>query len=117
MSETLLKTVGFMLSVPSDLIQTQFWWPLTSSNKLINIVTKEGHITQSSNCIIVGICRAIGVSNFLVSHLEQLKEDCSVVPHVNQVDFLKFSVNLSGFMKMYKPLFVHRQADLCAHVD
>ena len=32
-----------------------------------------------------GVCRAIGVSNFLVHHLEQLKEDCGVVPHVNQV--------------------------------
>lgn len=34
-----------------------------------------------------GICKAIGVSNFLVHHLEQLKEDCSVVPHVNQVEY------------------------------
>uniref|UniRef100_A0A3Q1H1C3 Zgc:110366 n=1 Tax=Acanthochromis polyacanthus TaxID=80966 RepID=A0A3Q1H1C3_9TELE len=32
-----------------------------------------------------GVCRAIGVSNFVIRHLEQLKEDCSVVPHVNQV--------------------------------
>lgn len=37
-----------------------------------------------------GICRAIGVSNFLVHHLEQLKEDCSVVPHVNQVEYHPF---------------------------
>ncbi|XP_028328090.1 uncharacterized oxidoreductase ZK1290.5 isoform X1 [Gouania willdenowi] len=34
-----------------------------------------------------GVCRAIGVSNFLVKHLEQLKEDCNVVPHVNQVEY------------------------------
>lgn len=34
-----------------------------------------------------GICKAIGVSNFMVHHLEQLKEDCSVVPHVNQVEY------------------------------
>ncbi|XP_069013387.1 glyoxal reductase [Embiotoca jacksoni] len=37
-----------------------------------------------------GVCRAIGVSNFLVHHLEQLKEDCSVVPHVNQVEYHPF---------------------------
>ncbi|XP_041804388.1 glyoxal reductase [Chelmon rostratus] len=37
-----------------------------------------------------GVCRAIGVSNFLVRHLEQLKEDCSVVPHVNQVEYHPF---------------------------
>ena len=35
--------------------------------------------------VIIGMCRAIGVSNFLVHHLEQLKEDCCVMPHVNQV--------------------------------
>lgn len=34
-----------------------------------------------------GICKGIGVSNFMVHHLEQLKEDCSVVPHVNQVEY------------------------------
>ncbi|XP_047444606.1 glyoxal reductase [Mugil cephalus] len=37
-----------------------------------------------------GVCRAIGVSNFLVHHLDQLKEDCSVVPHVNQVEYHPF---------------------------
>ncbi|KAM6989679.1 putative oxidoreductase ZK1290.5 [Tautogolabrus adspersus] len=37
-----------------------------------------------------GVCRSIGVSNFLVHHLEQLKEDCSVVPHVNQVEYHPF---------------------------
>nr|XP_046263334.1 glyoxal reductase-like isoform X2 [Scatophagus argus] len=37
-----------------------------------------------------GVCRAIGVSNFLVHHLEQLKEDCSIVPHVNQVEYHPF---------------------------
>uniref|UniRef100_A0A3Q3X9J6 NADP-dependent oxidoreductase domain-containing protein n=1 Tax=Mola mola TaxID=94237 RepID=A0A3Q3X9J6_MOLML len=34
-----------------------------------------------------GLCRSIGVSNFKIHHLEQLKEDCSVVPHVNQVEY------------------------------
>ncbi|XP_062413885.1 glyoxal reductase [Pungitius pungitius] len=37
-----------------------------------------------------GLCSAIGVSNFLVRHLEELKEDCSVVPHVNQVEYHPF---------------------------
>ncbi|XP_071781191.1 glyoxal reductase-like [Centroberyx gerrardi] len=34
-----------------------------------------------------GKCRAIGVSNFVIHHLQQLKEDCTVVPHVNQVEY------------------------------
>ncbi|XP_028986797.1 uncharacterized oxidoreductase ZK1290.5 [Betta splendens] len=37
-----------------------------------------------------GVCHSIGVSNFMVSHLEQLLEDCSVVPHVNQVEYHPF---------------------------
>ncbi|XP_056148576.1 uncharacterized oxidoreductase ZK1290.5 isoform X2 [Lampris incognitus] len=37
-----------------------------------------------------GVCRAIGVSNFMVHHLQGLKEDCSIVPHVNQVEYHPF---------------------------
>uniref|UniRef100_A0A8D0ALC4 Zgc:110366 n=1 Tax=Sander lucioperca TaxID=283035 RepID=A0A8D0ALC4_SANLU len=33
------------------------------------------------------LCRSIGVSNFMIHHLEQLKQDCTVVPHVNQVEY------------------------------
>ncbi|NXU02849.1 PGFS reductase, partial [Buphagus erythrorhynchus] len=33
---------------------------------------------------------SIGVSNFLISHLEQLKEDCVITPHVNQVEYHPF---------------------------
>lgn len=32
-----------------------------------------------------GKARAIGVSNFTVSHLESLLKSCLIVPHVNQV--------------------------------
>ncbi|XP_039339458.1 uncharacterized oxidoreductase ZK1290.5-like isoform X2 [Mauremys reevesii] len=37
-----------------------------------------------------GLCRSIGVSNFLINHLEQLKEDCKITPHVNQVEYHPF---------------------------
>ncbi|XP_056379363.1 uncharacterized oxidoreductase ZK1290.5-like isoform X2 [Hyla sarda] len=37
-----------------------------------------------------GVCRSIGVSNFLIHHLEQLKENCDVVPHLNQVEYHPF---------------------------
>ena len=33
-----------------------------------------------------GRCRAIGVSNFTQKHLEQLLEDCTVTPMVNQIE-------------------------------
>uniref|UniRef100_A4IJ00 LOC548351 protein n=1 Tax=Xenopus tropicalis TaxID=8364 RepID=A4IJ00_XENTR len=38
----------------------------------------------------LGICRSIGVSNFLIHHLDQLKEDCNMVPHLNQVEYHPF---------------------------
>jgi diketogulonate reductase-like aldo/keto reductase len=34
-----------------------------------------------------GLCRAIGVSNFLVHHLEELMAECRIRPVVNQVEF------------------------------
>jgi diketogulonate reductase-like aldo/keto reductase len=37
-----------------------------------------------------GKVRAIGVSNFLVHHLEELLRSCSVAPAVNQVEFHPF---------------------------
>ncbi len=37
-----------------------------------------------------GKCRAIGVSNYTIGHLEELLETSSVVPAVNQVEFSPF---------------------------
>ncbi|XP_007420306.1 uncharacterized oxidoreductase ZK1290.5-like isoform X2 [Python bivittatus] len=37
-----------------------------------------------------GICKSIGVSNFLIEHLEQLRKDCQITPHVNQVEYHPF---------------------------
>jgi len=37
-----------------------------------------------------GTCRAIGVSNYTVKHLEELLEDSEVTPSVNQVEFNPF---------------------------
>ncbi|XP_054837498.1 uncharacterized oxidoreductase ZK1290.5-like isoform X2 [Eublepharis macularius] len=37
-----------------------------------------------------GLCHSIGVSNFLIDHLEQLREDCQITPHVNQVEYHPF---------------------------
>ena len=38
-----------------------------------------------------GKCRAIGVSNYTVRHLEELLASCEVVPVVNQVEFSPFT--------------------------
>ncbi|MDF1661151.1 MAG: aldo/keto reductase, partial [Planctomycetota bacterium] len=37
-----------------------------------------------------GRCRAVGVSNYTVGHLKQLKERSSIIPAVNQVEFSPF---------------------------
>jgi diketogulonate reductase-like aldo/keto reductase len=37
-----------------------------------------------------GKCRSIGVSNFTVAHLEELRRESEVVPSVNQVEFSPF---------------------------
>lgn len=34
-----------------------------------------------------GVCRAIGVSNFLVSHLENIRQNCDILPMVDQIEF------------------------------
>ncbi|KAG5682751.1 hypothetical protein PVAND_012084 [Polypedilum vanderplanki] len=34
-----------------------------------------------------GLIRSIGVSNFLIRHLEELKKECEVVPALNQVEY------------------------------
>lgn len=37
-----------------------------------------------------GRCKAIGVSNYMVRHLEEMKEYANVIPAVNQVEFSPF---------------------------
>jgi len=37
-----------------------------------------------------GRCRAIGVSNFTIRHLEELIEESHVIPSVNQIEFHPF---------------------------
>ena len=48
-----------------------------------------------------GKCRAIGVSNFTVTHLRELKKTARVMPMVNQVEFHPYHVQreLLGFCR------------------
>ena len=39
-----------------------------------------------------GECRAVGVSNFTIRHLEELKRECEVTPAVNQIECHPFLV-------------------------
>jgi diketogulonate reductase-like aldo/keto reductase len=60
-----------------------------------------------------GKCRAIGVSNYTISHLEELLENSSTVPAVNQVEFspylyqkdlLEFCHSYNIQLEAYSPL-------------
>lgn len=48
--------------------------------------------------VMTGLCRSIGVSNFLIPHLEELKQECGMMPHVNQVQ----SNNRKSFLFVLK---------------
>ncbi|KAM9620013.1 LOW QUALITY PROTEIN: putative oxidoreductase YtbE, partial [Morphnus guianensis] len=54
--------------------------------------TKKAHLESCERLGVeyLGLCRSIGVSNFLICHLEQLKEDSVITPHVNWVEYHPF---------------------------
>ena len=58
-------------------------------------------------------CKAIGVSNFMINHLEDLKKNSSVLPAVNQIEFnpfvyekevIEFTQNLGVAIEAYTPI-------------
>jgi diketogulonate reductase-like aldo/keto reductase len=48
-----------------------------------------------------GLIRSIGVSNFLIRHLEEMKKECDVIPALNQVEYhpLCFDLELLDYCK------------------
>lgn len=65
-------------------------------------------------------CRAIGVSNYMICHLEELLENSSTVPAVNQVEFspylyqedlLEFCLRSNIQLEAYSPLTKGRKLD------
>lgn len=48
-----------------------------------------------------GLIRSIGVSNFMIKHLEDLKKECEVVPALNQVEWhpKNFDIKLHDYCK------------------
>lgn len=72
-----------------------------------------------------GLCKAIGVSNFLIPHLKELLQDCTVVPHVNQVEFHPYNnpkelrdycktknIEFTGYCPLAKGKILDRSPDL-----
>jgi diketogulonate reductase-like aldo/keto reductase len=53
--------------------------------------------------------KAIGVSNFMINHLEELLDNCSIIPVVNQVEFHPWMFN-KVLLKYCKEKKIHLQA-------
>jgi methylglyoxal/glyoxal reductase len=60
-----------------------------------------------------GKCKAIGVSNFMIKHLEDLQKNSSVLPAVNQIEFnpfvyekevIEYCQNLRIVIEAYTPI-------------
>lgn len=65
------------------------------------------------NILESGKCKAIGVSNFMIQHLEDLKNNSSIMPAVNQIemnpfmfekDVISFCNNLNIAIEAYTPI-------------
>lgn len=52
--------------------------------------TRNDSWKAMENLVDSGKCRAVGVSNFIVNHLDELAESSDLVPAVNQVEFHPF---------------------------
>jgi len=79
-------------------------WPVKGRNeswKAIEELLKQGK------------CKAIGVSNFMIKHLEDLQKNSSVLPAVNQIEFnpfvyekevIEYCQNLGIAIEAYTPI-------------
>jgi methylglyoxal/glyoxal reductase len=87
-------------------------WPVTGKRKdswkALQRVYKEGR------------CRSIGVSNYLIRHLDELLSETDVVPAVNQVEFspflyqkelLEYCRSKSILLEAYSPLTKGKRLD------
>lgn len=63
-----------------------FHWPNCPEGTADPTKLRQETWKALEECYEQGLCKAIGVSNYEISHLEELKS-CRVKPHVNQIEF------------------------------
>ena len=77
-----------------SLLQTSFidlyliHWPAASGKKPddpVNSVLRQESWKALEHCYKNGLCKSIGVSNYCIKHLEEMKSYCETFPHVLQV--------------------------------
>lgn len=87
--KTLLKSLEQLKTPYLDLVLIH--WPGSTSLKpsnLKNCELRKGSWLDLEQLQKEGLIRSIGVSNFTIKHLEQMKEYSSIKPAVNQVCIL-----------------------------
>jgi len=95
-------------------------WP-TADSEVKKSINKRRETWEAMEEILKqGKARAIGVSNYTIEHLEEMKEYATVVPAVNQVEFnpflyqeklLNYCKNNNIILQAYSPLSQGKRID------
>jgi diketogulonate reductase-like aldo/keto reductase len=84
----------YLIHWPGAPSQWQTWKPIKAVlNRVLGPTTRPLRMESwraMERIAAEGRCRAIGVSNYTVRHLEELLGSCKIVPAVNQVEFTPF---------------------------
>ena len=95
-------------------------WPSASEDRLVTINKREETWKAMEEILASGKARAIGVSNYTIFHLEEVKKYASVMPMVNQVEFhpflfqellLAYCKQNNIILEAYSPLVKGRKMD------
>ncbi|MDB5225640.1 MAG: Glyoxal reductase [Candidatus Adlerbacteria bacterium] len=95
-------------------------WPSAEEDRFTTVNKREETWRAMEHILASGKAKAIGVSNYTVKHLEELKKYANILPAVNQVEFHPFLhqkdllkyCNESGIvLEAYAPLVKARKMD------
>jgi diketogulonate reductase-like aldo/keto reductase len=95
-------------------------WPSASEVKTETINKREETWKAMEEILNSGKAKAIGVSNYTIQHLEEMKSYANVLPAVNQVEFhpylfqkelMEYCNNLGIIVEAYSPLVKGRMLD------
>ncbi len=95
-------------------------WPSASEDRLVTINKRKETWKAMEEIVASGKARSIGVSNYTIQHLEEMKSYASITPAVNQVEFhpflfqkelLDYCKANSIVLEAYSPLVKARKLD------
>jgi methylglyoxal/glyoxal reductase len=95
-------------------------WPSASEDRFKTINKREETWKAMEEILESGKAKSIGVSNYTIGHLEEMKKYAKVLPSVNQVEFhpflyqkdlLQYCKDNEIILEAYSPLVKFRKAD------